>query len=61
MFQDTVRKALEAHGGVDQNTVIVIAGLSNSYSHYITTYEEYRKCSFSLVFFHQRNDSIYSK
>jgi neutral ceramidase len=40
-LRDTVRKVLEANGGADRNTIIVIAGLSNSYSHYVTTQEEY--------------------
>jgi neutral ceramidase len=40
-LRNTVTSVLEANGV--QNPIVVIAGLSNSYSHYITTTEEYRK------------------
>jgi neutral ceramidase len=35
--------ALKQNGAADDNTVVVIAGLSNQYSHYIATAEEYGK------------------
>jgi len=41
-LRHTVRSALESVGAATKDTVIVIAGLSNAYSHYITTYEEYQ-------------------
>jgi len=37
----TVLQALQAAGVANNNTLVVIAGLSNAYSQYITTYEEY--------------------
>jgi neutral ceramidase len=40
-LRDSVRKALESVGAADNNTQVVIAGLSNAYSHYIATYEEF--------------------
>jgi len=40
-LRETVRKTLVMNGG-GANVVVVIAGLSNAYSHYITTYEEYQ-------------------
>jgi neutral ceramidase len=39
-LRDTVRKALISNGA-GNDTVVVIAGLSNAYSHYIATYEEF--------------------
>mmetsp|Transcript_53026 Transcript_53026/g.133332 ORF Transcript_53026/g.133332 Transcript_53026/m.133332 type:complete len:699 (-) Transcript_53026:33-2129(-) len=41
-LRDTVRAALESAGALNEKTVVVIAGLSNEYTHYITTYEEYQ-------------------
>jgi neutral ceramidase len=41
-LRDTVRNALIAEGVADENSYIIIAGLSNEYTHYITTYEEYQ-------------------
>jgi len=41
-LRNTVLKTLKQYGEVDNNTMIVIAGLSNAYSHYIATYEEYQ-------------------
>jgi len=40
-LRNTVREVLEQNGAADNNTHIIIAGLSNAYSHYITTFEEY--------------------
>eukprot|EP01092_Planopodium_desertum_P014681 TRINITY_DN7499_c0_g1_i1.p1 TRINITY_DN7499_c0_g1~~TRINITY_DN7499_c0_g1_i1.p1 ORF type:complete len:496 (+),score=51.86 TRINITY_DN7499_c0_g1_i1:78-1490(+) len=40
-LRNTVRETLLANGA-PQDAVVVIAGLSNSYSHYITTFEEYQ-------------------
>jgi neutral ceramidase len=40
-LRNTVRGVLEQYGVADENSFVVIAGLSNAYSHYITTYEEY--------------------
>jgi neutral ceramidase len=40
-LRDTMRQTLKNNGIDDSNTSVVIAGLSNAYSHYITTYEEY--------------------
>jgi neutral ceramidase len=37
----SVLNALKQNGAADDNTVVVIAGLSNQYSHYIATAEEY--------------------
>lgn len=39
----TVRQQLEADGLADANTVIVISGLANQYSHYVATREEYHQ------------------
>jgi len=39
-LRDSVRQTLEANG-VSNDSIIVIAGLSNAYSHYITTFEEF--------------------
>ena len=40
-LRDTVFQTFAKYGQADDNTVVVIAGLSNAYSHYIATYEEY--------------------
>jgi len=40
-LRDTVMKTLQSLNAADNNTRVVIAGLSNDYSHYITTREEY--------------------
>jgi len=40
-LRDTVHKTLESLGAADNRTKVIIAGLSNDYSHYITTREEY--------------------
>jgi len=40
-FRDTVYSALQ-QAGAPADAVVVIAGVSNSYSHYVTTYEEYQ-------------------
>jgi neutral ceramidase len=40
-LRQTVLNVLVQQGFANEKTVIVIAGLSNSYSHYVTTYEEY--------------------
>ncbi|CAF1335658.1 unnamed protein product [Rotaria sordida] len=39
----TIKQALQDAGTWTSDSHIVIAGLSNSYSHYITTYEEYQQ------------------
>eukprot|EP01119_Soliformovum_irregulare_P003951 TRINITY_DN14980_c0_g1_i1.p1 TRINITY_DN14980_c0_g1~~TRINITY_DN14980_c0_g1_i1.p1 ORF type:complete len:704 (-),score=205.22 TRINITY_DN14980_c0_g1_i1:76-2187(-) len=39
-LRETVLKAIVSAGG-DPNSKVVIAGLSNDYTHYITTFEEY--------------------
>jgi len=39
-LRDTVRAAL-LQSGASNDTVVVIAGLSNAYSHYIATFDEY--------------------
>lgn len=41
-LRDTVRSVLVEYGAADENSYIVIAGLSNEYTHYITTWEEYQ-------------------
>jgi len=41
-LRNTVLETLKQYGAADNNTVVVIAGLSNAYSHYIATYEEYQ-------------------
>ena len=43
-LQDAVRTTLTSGGNseFDKNVHIVIAGLTNSYSQYVTTYEEYQ-------------------
>jgi neutral ceramidase len=41
-LRNTVRTSLQKHGLADENSYIVISGLSNEYTHYITTYQEYR-------------------
>jgi len=40
-LRDTVKQTLIQNGVADNDTIVVIAGLSNDYSHYIATYEEY--------------------
>lgn len=44
--QASVLNALKQNGAADNNTVVVIAGLSNQYSHYIATAEEYGKSQY---------------
>lgn len=39
-LRTTVRETL-LQNGFDNSTTVVIAGLSNAYSHYITTFEEF--------------------
>ena len=41
-LRDTVRQAIKDAGALTPDTTVVIAGLSNSYSHYTATYEEYQ-------------------
>ena len=41
-LRNTLLDVLKKHGAADENTHIVIAGLANEYTHYITTHEEYR-------------------
>lgn len=36
--------------GAFQDVEVVIAGLSNIYTHYITTFEEYQVCTFALLY-----------
>eukprot|EP00128_Syssomonas_multiformis_P011758 Colp12_sorted_trinity150504_noHs@10555 len=40
-MRDAVKAELIAQGAADENAIVVIAGLSNTYTHYIATYEEY--------------------
>jgi neutral ceramidase len=40
-LRNTVRSTLVSLGVADEHTSVVIAGLSNEYSQYVTTYEEY--------------------
>jgi len=40
-LRDTVLQTLKAAGAPD-DAIVVIAGVSNSYSHYVATYEEYQ-------------------
>jgi len=39
-LRDTIRQVL-SDNGADNNSIVLIAGLSNDYSHYITTFEEF--------------------
>lgn len=41
-LRDTVRAALVKNGLANENAVVVISGLSNEYTHYVTTFEEYQ-------------------
>lgn len=41
-IRSTVMTSLRKHGLADDNSYIVVSGLSNEYTHYITTFEEYR-------------------
>lgn len=41
-LRDTVMNTLQEYGAADENSHVVIAGLSNEYTHYITTFEEYQ-------------------
>lgn len=41
-LRQTVYDTLKAKGMTSEDTVVVIAGLANSYSHYITTYDEFQ-------------------
>ena len=43
-LRETVLTALYKHGLADQDSHVVISGLTNEYTHYITTYQEYRTC-----------------
>lgn len=40
-MRSTIKNALISNGG-DANTEVVLAGLSNTYTSYIATYEEYQ-------------------
>lgn len=42
-IRNMVKQILQSKGEWFDNSHVVIAGLSNSYSHYITTYEEYQQ------------------
>jgi neutral ceramidase len=42
-LRNTVRDTLKRLGALSPDTVVVIAGLSNSYSHYVVTYQEYQE------------------
>lgn len=49
-----LRKALDAESvanGGPSNTKTVIAGLSNVYTHYITTFEEYQVSQLFILFY----------
>ena len=39
-LRKTIRETIIKNGG-DSNSIVIIAGLSNAYTHYITTFEEY--------------------
>ena len=41
-MRETIRKTVEEVSD-GTNTKVVVAGLSNTYTHYITTFEEYQK------------------
>ena len=41
-MRETIRKTVEEVSDA-KNTKVVVAGLSNTYTHYITTFEEYQK------------------
>ena len=41
-MRETIRKTIEKESDA-KNTQVVIAGLSNMYTHYVTTFEEYQK------------------
>merc|ERR1712054_159476 len=41
-IRSSVMTSLRAKGLADENSYIVISGLSNEYTHYIATYEEYQ-------------------
>jgi len=41
-LRNTIQKTLQQQGAWRDDSIIVISGLSNSYSHYIATYEEYQ-------------------
>ena len=37
-----LKRAMVARGDLDEDAVVVVAGLSNGYAHYVTTWEEYQ-------------------
>lgn len=45
-IRDTIKARLTSQGILGDNAVVVIAGPSNTYAHYITTREEYRHARF---------------
>ena len=45
-LRDSVKKVL-LENGFPNDVTVVIAGLSNTYSDYVTTFEEYQVCTFS--------------
>jgi neutral ceramidase len=40
-MRNTIRQILQSKGIIDDTGIVVIAGLANTYSDYVTTYEEY--------------------
>ena len=42
-MRKTVAETVTSQEGGEENPIVVVAGLSNTYTHYITTFEEYQR------------------
>ena len=55
-LRDAVKKVLTNSGQFDNNVHVVLAGLTNTYSQYVTTYEEYQIQRYEVcIYFLQKN------
>ena len=56
-LRNTVQSVLLANG-FPSNIKVVIAGLSNTYSSYVTTYEEYQVTDHSAIYISVQHGSV---
>lgn len=60
-LRDAVRTVLSGNKGFGSNIHVVIAGLTNTYSQYVTTYEEYEMQRYEVSYTWEKRHKSWNK
>jgi len=60
-LRDAVRTVLSGNKGFGSNIHVVIAGLTNTYSQYVTTYEEYEMQRYEVSYTCEKRHKAWNK